>query len=96
MNPGDKVVCVDDIFQDWVKATYTALPHEGVQYVVRANVGGVTHEGGSRRPSGVILLVGMINPVSRASGQEFGFQPKRFRLLEELKQEAQKKKECFV
>lgn len=80
MKPGDKVVCVDDVFPEWVKNIYTALPHAGVQYVVRANVGGVTHEGG-RKPSEVILLVGMINPISEASGQEFGFQPKRFRLL---------------
>jgi len=72
MKPGDKVICVDDKFPDWV---------------IRANVGGVTHDRG-RRPSQVILLIGLNNPISEASGQEFGFQPKRFRLLEELKAEA--------
>lgn len=83
MKTGDKVVCVDDEFPQWVRNLYTALPVEGQVYVIRSVTGGVTHEGG-RRPSDVILLVGVINPVGKASGQELGFQPKRFRPLEEL------------
>jgi len=92
MSPGDKVVCVDSLFPSWVLALYTALPIEGEQYVVRASVGGVTYDSGKRKPSGVILLVGLINPIGEASGQELGFQPRRFRLLEELKAEARKEK----
>jgi len=90
MKPGDKVVCVDDNFPDWVNKLYTSLPKGGVQYVIRATSNGVAHEAG-RKPSLVVWLLGVSNPVSEASGQEYGFQPRRFRLLDELKQEARQR-----
>ena len=36
MQNGSKVVCVDDVFPAWARASYTALPVKGVTYTVRS------------------------------------------------------------
>jgi len=83
MTPSDKVICIDGKFPTWVLALYKAIPIEGCQYVIRDSTGGVAHHGGKRQPATVVYLVGLNNPISEASGQEYGFDAKRFRLLEE-------------
>lgn len=89
MNKGQHVVCIDDFFAPEIAALYDALPVEGHQYVIRE-----VHEGNSLddgRPEKVValLLVGLVNPSpSKPGAKERGFNAKRFRPLEELKDKA--------
>jgi hypothetical protein len=88
---GQKVVCVNGKFEDWVKQLYTALPVEGRTYVIRdVRLGTAIVEG--RKVGAVsLLLIGLINPNAdgkTGSLAERGFNSDRFRPLDELKAEA--------
>ena len=86
---GQKVVCVDDQFEDWVKALYTSLPKKDAVYVVRDVRIGATFERGQRKGAISILLVGLVNPGvpnSTSSMAERGFNSERFRPLDEVKE----------
>jgi len=83
---GQKVVCVDDKFPAVALKLYTALPKEGVTYVIRNVSIGVNWE---RQPGEVcVYLIGLNNPRSRkAPFPERGFNSERFRPLEEVQEE---------
>jgi hypothetical protein len=82
---GQKVVCVDDKFPAWVKKLYTALPVEGVTYVVRGSTVGVSFSPAFSEGEICVYLIGLVNPKSfKAPFREFGFKAERFRPLDEL------------
>ncbi len=85
-NKGQQIVCTDDTFAAWVFRHYRSFPIKGRQYTVRDVVGGVTLYGG-RRGSSVLYLEELRNPISEASGQEFGFSPERFAPVESMPDE---------
>jgi hypothetical protein len=98
-NVGQKVVLVDDKWPESVKQLYLQLPVRDTVYVVRAVRVGVKADElimDMRRvlePS--LLLVGIYNPTNNL-GVEAGFAARRFRTLDELKQEALEEKEATV
>ena len=58
--PGEKVVCVDEVFPDAIKRFCWKLPVHGVTYPVRDLVPGVDPTGA---PGGMcVYLVELINP----------------------------------
>ena len=89
-NVGQKVVLVDDNWPETVKQLYLQLPVLDTIYVVRAVRVGVKADElimDMRRvlePS--LLLVGVHNAANNL-GVEAGFAARRFRALEELKNE---------
>lgn len=88
-NIGQKVVCVDDFFAPEIAMLYDALPLEGVVYVIRAIHEGNNYDDGKAQKVIVLLLVGIVNQApAKPGGKERGFNSKRFRDLEELKDES--------
>lgn len=89
---GDKVVCIDGKFPLLVAKLYTALPREGVTYVVREINLGVRLDCKTGDLS--VLLVGIVNPLNEdtRAKKERGFSETRFRKLEELKDLAKTRK----
>lgn len=86
MKTGDKVVCVDDALPDWAIPLCSARIVNGKTYCVRSV--------GEWHGEFAVRVVG-ITCAFHQSGQECGFQPFRFRLLDELKTEAStNRKEC--
>jgi len=84
---GQKVVCIDDKFPQWILPLYTALPKEGVVYVIRDVRLGVRPD--CRTGDISLLLVGLVNPRSDSRpAHERGFSQERFRHLEEMKSQA--------
>jgi len=85
---GEKVVCVDDKFPDWIVQKWTELPVKDVVYVVRDVV--PAHNYGKNETCAILLtgLTGFINEL----GVENGFAAHRFRPLEEIKEEKAMKK----
>lgn len=82
-----KVVCIDDKFPQWILPLYTALPKEGVVYVIRDVRLGVRPD--CRTGDISLLLVGLVNPRSDSrSAHERGFSQERFRHLEEMQSRA--------
>ncbi len=85
---GQKVICVDDKFPEWLLKFYTALPKKDVTYVIREVKVGVNHQ---NDPGEVcVYLVGVNNPKSIVPPfPERGFNSERFRPLEEVQNENQ-------
>ena len=79
--PGQKVVCVDDIFPEAIKKFYWKLPVKGVTYTVRDLIPGIDPSG---EPGEMcVYLVELINPCSdKPPYPERGFKAERFRPLE--------------
>ncbi len=79
--PGQKVVCVDDVFPDAIKKFYWKLPVKGVTYTVRDILPGIDPRG---EPGEVcVYLVELLNPCSdKPPYPERGFKAERFRPLE--------------
>ena len=79
--PGQKVVCVDDVFPDAIKRFYWKLPIKGVTYTVRDLIPGIDPRG---EPGEMcVYLVELINPCSdKPPYPERGFRAERFRPLE--------------
>lgn len=79
--PGQKVVCVDDVFPQAIKKFYWKLPVKGVTYTVRDLVPGIDPRG---EPGEMcVYLVELINPCSdKEPYPERGFKAERFRPLE--------------
>lgn len=78
---GQKVVCIDDKFDEAVKQFYVALPTEGVVYVVRGTSPGVAQDGQTAEIA--TYLVGLRNPLSSvAPFRERGFRCERFKPLD--------------
>ena len=83
--PGQKVICIDDVFPDEIKKFYWKLPVKNVTYTVRDVVSGVS-------PAGMgdeicVYLVELINPCSdKEPYPERGFKAERFRPLETVEE----------
>ena len=79
--PGQKVVCVNDVFPEGIKKFYWKLPVSGVTYKVRDILPGIDPTG---EPGEVcVYLVELINPCSdKPPYPERGFRADRFRPLE--------------
>lgn len=80
---GQHVVCIDGKFDTSVKQFYTALPVEGVSYVVRGVTVGISPRGEEGELA--VYLTGLQNPCSnKPPFRERGFKAERFRPLEEM------------
>lgn len=80
--PGQKVVCVDDMFPPAILPFFTSLPEKDKVYVVR----GIAPALNLKREDDIaVYLVGLINPCSSTPPhRERGFAPERFVPLQEL------------
>jgi hypothetical protein len=100
MHTGSKVVCVDDIFPAWARASYTALPTKGVTYTVRSMSPGrgspllivdgqpVKNGAGDAHPEIYLLVEELRNPPDPfCAGAELGFKAERFAPVEEIENE---------
>ncbi len=79
--PGQKVVCVDDVFPSGIQKYYWKLPVKGVTYTVRDLIPGIDPSG---EPGEMcVYLTELINPCSDMPPYpERGFKAERFRPLE--------------
>jgi hypothetical protein len=84
---GQKVVCINDTFSEFVKAVYKQLPVKGRAYTIREVFLGREKivKGGDSATVG-ILLEELLNPPDpfHVGKQELGFSSERFAPLEEL------------
>jgi hypothetical protein len=91
MVKGQKIVCINDTFSDFIKAIYTQLPVKGKTYTVREVFLGREKvvKGGDTATVG-LLLEELRNPPDpfHVGQQELGFSSERFAPLEELPPEA--------
>ena len=91
MIKGQKVVCIDDTFNEFVKAVYKQLPQKGKTYTIREVFLGREKivKGGDSATVG-LLLEELVNPPDpfHAGREELGFSSERFAPLEELPPEA--------
>ncbi len=87
MIKGQKVVCINDTFNGFVKAVYTQLPVKGATYTIREVFLGREKivKGGDSATVG-LLLNELTNPPDpfHVGKQELGFSSERFAPLEEL------------
>ena len=83
---GEKVVCIDDKFPDWVVERYTELPKDGQIYVIRDLIPASDY---GRGETCAVLLIGIVGDINK-HGIENGFAARRFRPLEEVMEERKK------
>ena len=87
MIKGQKVVCINDTFNGFVKAVYRQLPVKGKTYTVREVFLGREKivRGGDSATVG-LLLEELVNPPDpfHAGKEELGFSSERFAPLEEV------------
>jgi len=91
MVKGQKVVCINDQFGEFIRALYTELPVKGRTYTIREVFLGREKivKGGDSATVG-LLLQELTNPPDRfhEGKQELGFSSERFAPLEEIPEEA--------
>lgn len=87
MVKGQRVVCINDTFNEFIRAIYKQLPVKGVTYTIREVFLGREKvvKGGDSATVG-LLLVELNNPPDpfHAGKQELGFTSERFAPLEEI------------
>jgi hypothetical protein len=87
MIKGQKVVCINDTFNEFVKAVYKQLPDKGKTYTIREVFLGREKivKGGDSATVG-LLLEELVNPPDpfHVGKQELGFSSERFAPLEEV------------
>ncbi len=87
MTKGERVVCINDAFTDFVRAIYRHLPEKGRTYTIREVFLGRERivKGGDSATVG-LLLHELVNPPDpfHAGKEELGFSSERFAPLEEL------------
>ncbi|MDR1009653.1 MAG: hypothetical protein LBM04_00720 [Opitutaceae bacterium] len=92
MVKGQKVVCINDTFGEFIRAIYLRLPVKGKTYTIREVYLGREKivKGGESATVG-ILLAELVNPPDpfHAGKQELGFSSERFAPLEELPAEVE-------
>lgn len=105
---GDKIVCINDEFPAWAKATYRDLPEKGKVYVCRDIVPGVVPTETVKDQTGhnplnfkgfqfaSTYLEEIINTVHPVSKQEMGFAAIRFTKLDPVKTEENVKEQIGV
>ncbi len=90
MIKGQKVVCINDSFPEFVRAIYKQLPVKGVTYTIREVFLGREKvvKGGDTATVG-LLLMELRNPPDpfHQGQQELGFTSERFAPLEEVPDE---------
>jgi hypothetical protein len=90
MVKGQKVVCINDQFGEFIRALYTELPVKGRTYTIREVFLGREKivKGGDSATVG-LLLKELTNPPDRfhEGKQELGFSSERFAPLEEIPEE---------
>lgn len=87
MVKGQKVVCINETFSDFVRALYTQLPAKGKTYTIReVFLGREKMVNGGESATVGLLLLELNNPADpfHAGRQELGFSSERFAPLEEL------------
>jgi hypothetical protein len=91
MVKGQRVVCINDTFADFVRAIYAQLPAKGKTYTIREVFLGREKmvKGGDTATVG-LLLEELKNPPDpfHVGQQELGFSSERFAPLEEVPAEA--------
>jgi hypothetical protein len=96
MIKGQKVVCINDSFPQFILAIYTQLPVKGRVYTVREVFLGREKvvKGGETATVG-LLLEELHNPPDpfHAGSEELGFASERFAPLEELPEEETEEEE---
>jgi len=99
MVKGQKVVCINDSFTEFVRAIYLQLPVKGKTYVIRDVFLGREKivKGGDSATVG-LLLQELHNPPDpfHAGQQELGFSSERFAPLEEVPAEHAESEEMLV
>lgn len=97
MVKGQKVVCINDTFNDFIRAIYLQLPVKGETYTIREVFLGREKivKGGESATVG-ILLEELVNPPDpfHAGQQELGFTSERFAPLDELPPEKEEVEEA--
>ena len=97
MIKGQKVVCINDAFSQFVRAIYTQLPVKGKTYTVREVFLGREKvvKGGETATVG-LLLEELQNPPDpfHAGSEELGFASERFAPIEELPAEEEEEEEA--
>ena len=87
MVKGQKVVCINDTFKDFIRAIYRQLPVKGETYTIREVFLGREKivKGGETATVG-ILLDELVNPPDpfHAGRQELGFTSERFAPLDTI------------
>ncbi len=87
MIKGQRIVCINDDFNEFVRAVYAQLPVKGRTYTVREVFLGRERivKGGDSATVG-LLLHELVNPPDpfHAGKEELGFSSERFAPLEEL------------
>lgn len=89
---GEKIVCINDAWQPWVRDTYNQLPVKGEVYTVRGvdlgrNNLGTLSSGGSQETFKIVLEELHNDDDITASGVnlgELGFRSDRFATMEQL------------
>jgi hypothetical protein len=87
MVKGQKVVCVNETFSDFVRGLYAQLPSKGKTYTIReVFLGREKMVNGGESATVGLLLLELNNPPDpfHAGRQELGFSSERFAPLEEL------------
>ena len=96
MVKGQKVVCINDEFTQFIRAIYKALPVKGETYTIREVFLGRERvvKGGDSATVG-LLLEELKNPPDpfHAGQQELGFSSERFAPLEEVPAEEEEEAE---
>jgi hypothetical protein len=98
MVKGQKVVCINDTFADFIRAIYAQLPVKGKSYTIREVFLGREKvvRGGDTATVG-LLLNELQNPPDpfHAGQQELGFSSERFAPLEEVPSEEVEEEGAF-
>lgn len=81
MKNGQRVVCIDDTFPEWVNDLFISLPIKDHTYTIRDMLLGETIDGSGGEIC--VYLVGLHNPIDHTHCER-GFKAERFRPLEEL------------
>jgi hypothetical protein len=99
MVKGQKVVCINDTFSEFIRAIYLQLPKKGDTYTIREVFLGREKivKGGDSATVG-LLLEELNNPPDpfHAGQQELGFSSERFAPLEEVPAEHAEEEEMLV
>jgi hypothetical protein len=99
MVKGQKVVCINDTFSEFIRAIYLELPVKGKTYVIRDVFLGREKivKGGDSATVG-LLLQELHNPPDpfHAGQQELGFSSERFAPLEAIPAQAEEEEEMLV
>ena len=83
---GQKVVCINDEFSDWIKSIYTALPVKNSTYTIRDVRPGINED--NKTYEVAVLLEELTNPLNSAKvPQERAFNVERFAPLNPFTEE---------